>query len=110
MPTIKIKIARFLIISGFLFHLGNYAIELFNFYKGDVNSIAHIIDDTEEKSESKEKDSSEKEDLKEKEKISQYTDDKSTKVAILILKDYPELKYGNSSVYLEYTTPPPEYS
>ncbi|WP_298314522.1 hypothetical protein [uncultured Aquimarina sp.] len=110
MLTIKIKIAKFLIISGFLFHLGNYAIELFDFYSGDIDSIAHIIDDSEDKSESKEKDSSEKEDLKEKDKISQYTYDKNTRVSILILKGYPEINYGKSSVYLEFTTPPPEFS
>ncbi|WP_299312933.1 hypothetical protein [uncultured Aquimarina sp.] len=110
MRTIKIKIAKFLIISGFLFHLGNYAIELFNFYNGDIDAIAHIIDDTEEQSESKEKDSSEKEDLKEKGKISQYIDERSTRVSILILKDYPEINYVKSSVYLEFTTPPPEFS
>ncbi|WP_378180548.1 hypothetical protein [Aquimarina sp. SS2-1] len=109
MSVIKINIARILIISGFLFHLGNYAMELFNFYNGDIDSIVHIIDDTEEKSESKEKDSSEKEDLKEKDKISQYADEKSTKIAILTLRDFPELNYGNSSVYLDYNTPPPEY-
>ncbi|MHA7055593.1 hypothetical protein ACWGOQ_0000120 [Aquimarina sp. M1] len=110
MPTIKIKIAKSLIFVGFLFYLGNYAVELFNFYSGDKDSIAHIIEDTEEKSESNEKDTSEKEDLKEKDKISQYTDDKSANVAILTLNDYPALNYGHLSVFLEYITPPPEYS
>ncbi len=110
MSTIKIKIAKLLVISGFLFHLGSYAIELFNFYVGDIDSIAQFIDDTEEKSESKEKDGSENEDLKEKDKIAQHTDDNSTKIDILILKSYPGVNYGNSFVYLEYCTPPPEYS
>jgi len=110
MPTIKTKIARFLIISGFLLNMGNYAIELLDFYQGDTSSIAYAIDDTEEKSESQEKDSSEKEDLKDKDKISQYWDDKDNKMSAFIIKRYPDLTYENSSVYLEYTTPPPEHS
>ncbi|SEK72707.1 hypothetical protein SAMN04487910_0959 [Aquimarina amphilecti] len=110
MPTIKIKIARFLIISGFLLNIGNYSLGLLDFYSGDLTSITHAIDDTEEKSESNEKDGSEKEDLKEKDKISQYSDDKHTGLSYYSIKYYPDLIYQNSSVYLDYTTPPPENS
>lgn len=110
MPTIKIKIARFLIISGFLLNMGNYVLDVFNFYQGDKVSITTTMDDTEEKSESKEKDNSENEDVKEKDKISQYTDAKYNSMATLFFKDYPDVYYGKSSVYLEYTTPPPENS
>jgi len=110
MHIIKIKIAKYLIISGFLFHLGSYAIELFNFYSDDMASITLAVDDTEDKSESKEKDKSEKEDLKEKDKISQDSYNKSTRVSFLVLKGYPEFYFNNNSVYLEYKTPPPEYS
>ncbi|WP_298542312.1 hypothetical protein [uncultured Aquimarina sp.] len=105
---LSIKIAKFLIISGFLFHIGNYAIELFDLYSGNIDSIAHIIEDTEEKSESNEKDGSEKEDQKEKDKISQFADNKHAGVSHYSIKYYPDLIYENSSVYLEYTTPPPE--
>ncbi|WP_108802779.1 hypothetical protein [Aquimarina sp. Aq107] len=110
MPSIKIKIARFLIISGFLMNIGNYSLGLLDFYRGNITSISYAIDDSEEKSESNEKDSSEKEDLKEKDKISQYFDEKQTKISDNIILDYPDLSYGNSSVYLEYITPPPENS
>jgi len=107
--SIKFKIARVLIVLGFVLNLGFYAIDLFGFYYGDTSYVALSVDDTEEKSESNEKDSSEKEDLKEKDKISQYADEKDNKISNLIHRDYPDLYYENSSVYLEYTTPPPEY-
>lgn len=104
----KLQIARFLIALGFLLHLGNYSVELFDFYSDEILSIA--FDDTEDKSEPTEKDSSEKEDLKEKDKISQDSGDRYVRISLLITKDYPELYYKNLSVYLEYSTPPPEYS
>ncbi|WP_405208736.1 hypothetical protein [Aquimarina sp. LLG6339-5] len=110
MPAIKIKVARFLIISGFLLNIGNYSLGLLDFYSGNITSISYAVDDSEEKSESNEKDGSEKEDLKEKDKISQYFDEKHTGISNVIILGYPDLSYGNSSVYLEYVTPPPEYS
>ncbi|MBW1294035.1 hypothetical protein [Aquimarina litoralis] len=108
MQSIKIKIARFLIISGFLLNASNYIVGLLDFYGDDIISISYAIDDTEEKSESNEKDGSEKEDLKEKDKISQYADNKHTGISHYSIKYYPDLIYENLSVYLEYTTPPPE--
>ncbi|WP_299608750.1 hypothetical protein [uncultured Aquimarina sp.] len=108
MLFIKIKIAKFLIISGFLLNTCNYVGNLFDFYGGDSAAISYAIDDTEEKSESNEKDGSEKEDLKEKDKISQYADSKHTGISYYSIKYYPDLIYENLSVYLEYTTPPPE--
>ncbi len=84
--------------------------ELFDLYHGDTSYMAFSIDDTEDKSESNEKEKSEKEDLKEKDKISQYWDDKANRISAFIIKSYPDLMYGNSLVYLEYTTPPPEHS
>ncbi|AXT51829.1 hypothetical protein D1818_13605 [Aquimarina sp. BL5] len=110
MRSIKIKISRFLIISGFLLSMGNYGMQLLDFYQGDIASVVYSIDDTEEKSESNEKDSSEKEDLKEKDKISQDSYIRGTRMSFLVLKDYPEFYFNNNSVYLEYKTPPPEYS
>ncbi|KAA1247613.1 hypothetical protein [Aquimarina sp. RZ0] len=107
--VIKLQIVRILIVFGFLLNLGNYGLELFNFYNEDISSIV-IYDEKEEKSEPTEKDSSEKEDLKEKDKISQGSEDKFVRICVLVTNDYPELYYKNSSVYLEYTTPPPEYS
>lgn len=108
MQSIKIKIARLLIISGFLLIMSNYVVGLLDFYGDDLDSISYVIDDTEEKSESNEKDESEKEDLKEKDKIAQYADNKHTDISHYSIKYYPDLIYENLSVYLEYSTPPPE--
>ena len=107
MLPLKIHIARFLIVFGFMLNLGNYAMELFDFYNGDITSISYALEDTEDKSESKEKDTEDK--SNEKDKIFQYLDDKNTGLAVLTFRDYPEFYYRLSSVYLEFNTPPPEY-
>ena len=109
MLLLKIHIARFLIVFGFMLNLGNYVVELVDFYNGDIASISYAMEDTEDKSESKEKDTEDKSESKEKDKISQYVNDKTTGISILELKDYPEFYFRLSSVYLEYNTPPPEY-
>ncbi len=106
----KIKIARLLIVLGFILNLGSYALQLFDLYSEDGTSIVFNIDDNEEKSESNEKENSEKEDLKKKDKISQYNDENPKRICDLIIRCYPEFYFYTVSVYLEYTTPPPRLS
>jgi len=110
MIPLKIHIARFLIVFGFMLNLSNYALELVDFFKEDVTSISYTSDSAEDHSESKEKDTEDKSELKEKDKISQFSDDKISGLSILILKYYPEFSFNNTSVYLEHTTEPPEFS
>ncbi|MDH7447325.1 hypothetical protein [Aquimarina sp. 2201CG14-23] len=99
-----------MIVLGFLLNLSNYTIELFDAYDGDSSSIVFNMDDTEEKSESNENEKSEKEDLKEKEKISQFYQDFNDRAITMLERRYPDFYIHNSSVYLEYSTPPPEHS
>lgn len=111
---IKLQIARLLIVFGFFLNLADYGIELMHLYEGSKSEIVFNIEDTEENSdpiekESSEKESSEKEDFKEKDKISQYYMDEMTAIADLNNKRFPEFYIQNSPVFLEYTTPPPEF-
>lgn len=85
----------------------NYGMDLFHFYAGEDN-VSIVLEETNEQSEKNDKDSSDTEDTKEKDKISQYADNKRTGISYYSIKYYPDLIYENLSVYLEYTTPPPE--
>ncbi|WP_062057299.1 hypothetical protein [Aquimarina longa] len=105
---IKLHIAKFLILLGFFLSLTNYAIELIAFYNEGEHVIAISFEDTEENTNPLEKENSEKEGYKENDKISQYYIDEIAAVAKLSSNHYPEFYIQNSSVFLEYTTPPPE--
>ena len=91
--------------------MGNYALLLLNCYQDETASMISVLEDGEEKSDSEEKENSEeKDDSKEKEIISQFVNDKALAIINYCCDQYPEIYFGNSSVYLEYTTPPPDYS
>ncbi|MBQ0735223.1 hypothetical protein [Aquimarina celericrescens] len=105
---IKLYIAKYLIVLGFLLNISNYGLVLINFYNDD-NQTSIAIEES-ESSEQKEKESSEKEDLKEKDKISQNNDDRVSSLIDSVDSFYPDLFNPNSSVYLEKNTPPPEFS
>ncbi|WP_106791634.1 hypothetical protein [Aquimarina sp. Aq78] len=105
---IKIQIARLLIVFGFFLNLIDYGVELMHLYEGNKSKIVFNIEDTEENSDPLEKESSEIEDFKENDKISQYYMDEITSILHLDINYYPEFYIQNSSVFLEYTTPPPE--
>jgi len=107
--VLKIKIARFLIVFGFLLNIATYGLELIDFYGDSTFSVSHVLEDAEDKSESNETDNSEKEELREKDKISQFYSNRNFKVCDIVTKLYPEVFMCNLSVYLEYKTPPPEF-
>ncbi len=103
--TIKLQIAKFLVVFGFVLSIAHYGIDLYNFYSND--DVASIVF---EETENSEKESSEKEDSKEKDKISQYHDEKPSSLADLTNSLYPEFYLKNCSVYLDQKTPPPKLS
>ncbi len=106
--TKKLQITKLLILFGFILSVTNYGVKLIDFYASDEKSS--IVFEETENSEKKEKENSEKEEFKEKEKISQDHDEKTSSLADTEDKFYPDFYFNNSSVYLEYTTPPPELS
>ncbi|WP_109851043.1 hypothetical protein [Aquimarina sp. AU58] len=107
---IKLQIAKFLILFGFIISIANYGIELFEMYNKENTSMILGLDDSEEKSESKENDNSEKEDKKEKDKIYQENPVNQARLAELYISLYSYFYAHNTSVYLEQKTPPPEVS
>lgn len=106
--SIKIQIARFLIIVGFLLSVSSYAIQLIDFYCGHHEDTSIVLEEPTESSEKKENDSSEKEDIQEKDKISQYNEVASSSHINTRIINHPEFYVHTSTVYLEYTTPPPK--
>ncbi len=104
----KRQIAKFLIVFGCMLNISNYGLGLIDFYTCD--DIASIAIEESENSEQKEKEGSEKEDFKEKDKISQNYDDRAAALSNSEVSFYPDLYTHNSSVYLEYKTPPPQFS
>ena len=101
----KVQIAKLLIVGGFFLYLMNYGFTLFNFCNGQDTVISLKMEDAEEKSESKEK-----EDFKEKEKITQEFHENRAAMIEKRIALFPEFCFCCPSVYLEYITPPPEYS
>lgn len=101
----KLKIAKFLIVLGFIFCITNYGVRVIHFYNCD-NETSIAIEESES---SEEKESSEKEDFKEKDKISFHYLDEVATVSNLIIKWFPEFHIQNSSVFLEHKTPPPKF-
>ncbi|MCX2763754.1 hypothetical protein [Aquimarina muelleri] len=101
----KLKIAKLLIVFGFLLSIANYGARSINLYNCD-NNISIAIEDSEN---SEEKEGLEKEDFKEKDKISFHYPDEVITLSNSIIKCFPEFNVQNSSVFLEYKTPPPRF-
>ncbi len=104
----KRKIAKFLIVFGFLLNMMNYTVGLIDFYSCE-DKTAVVLEET-ENSEKKEKENTENEDHKEKDKISQFLYENTASVVHTIDSFYPDFYLTNSSVYLEFKTPPPKFS
>lgn len=102
----KVNITKFLIIFGFAVYIANYAVDLIAFY-GDNDKASLVIEET-EGTEKKEKDNSEKEDANEKDKITQNDESNPSEQNDFWVTKYPYYYSHNTSVYLEYATPPPE--
>lgn len=101
----KTKIAKFLIVLGFLLSITNYNAKLIDFYHcNDENSIA-----IEEFENSEENEGSEKENFKEKDMIFLYFLDELATLSNSVLRCFPEFHIQNSSVFLEHTTLPPQF-
>lgn len=81
-----------------------------DFYTDQSYLIAFNIDDTDEKSESDESENQKKEDLEQKDKISQKYSDREASFLLASESCFPEFYFNKMSVYLEFATPPPEYS
>ncbi|WP_344924939.1 hypothetical protein [Aquimarina addita] len=102
--------AKLLVGLGFVLSLTQCSLNLFNFYTENFHKISLILDDTEEKSESKDSQGSEKEDLIEKEKISQHYEN-SLKILLAEKQiSYPNFHLNAHNVHLEQHTPPPKKS
>ncbi len=106
---IKLKIAKFLVVLGFMLSIANYGIGVINFYTCSDDVVAIVFDET-ENSEKEEKENSEKEEFKEKDKISLDFYEKQTSVVDYITSVYPDFYLENILIYLEENTPPPEFS
>ncbi len=104
----KIKIAKFLIVFGFLLSIVNYSMELFDFYYcGDSLSI--VLEEA-EGSEQHDTETPEKDDHKEKDKISQFSSENSATLVDLWKVSFHFLFVPKTQVYPENNTPPPEFS
>ena len=102
----KQKIARLLVVFGFILSMVNYGLDLVSFYTD--NEFAFVMEEAEENSESSENEETEMEDLKETNKISQLYTNRIFEASTIHIHSYPERKFYGISVFLEYTTPPPE--
>ncbi|RZS99214.1 hypothetical protein [Aquimarina brevivitae] len=108
-PLINKKhIAKFLIVIGIALTIVNYGVNLISFYSNE--EVAFIIDGTEENSEPVEKESSEKEDTKDKDKFFQYGTKAADDSDTVKTHQFSYNSLTNTSVYLEFATPPPEGS
>lgn len=102
----KYKIAKFLIVFGFLINIANYSIDLILFYNS--NDTTSIV--LEEAENSEEKETSEKDDHKEKDIISQFNSENGTALLDLYRATFHFDSIYDPLVYLEHSTPPPKYS
>lgn len=102
----KQKIAKLLVITGFVISMVNFGLELVSFYTND--DFAFVMEEMEENSEPSEKEGTEKEDFKENDKISQFYSNKLFEIKTKNIHSYPNKNFSGTLVYLEYSTPPPE--
>ncbi|MFC5047632.1 hypothetical protein ACFSTE_06140 [Aquimarina hainanensis] len=103
----KRQIAKVLIVFGFILSLSNYGLELVNVFMCH-DEITYSLIDSEENTDPKEKEGKEKESVDQKGKISQFFDMSSMALCNLLIEVYPQQRFLNSVVFLEFTTPPPE--
>ncbi len=106
--TTKIKIAKFLIVFGFLLSIVNYCVELADFYNCN-DQLSFVLEEA-ENSEQHENETPEKDDHKEKDKISQFGSENGTALVASGKVHFHFIFVDNTLVYLENNTPPPEFS